>query len=184
MFAAGGALTAGLFVRSRRLRARAARPRTRRLRPMVVGLANSSAHSSWARFRSMLWLGSSASSERPLRDRSLRNFTFHKRYPYGFWQFLETDGWMGPYRLGQEPYYEALRSSSPRQLWLYVLWRARRGASTTCIASTIAPRTTTYPFPYAAQVVYILTVAGHRPCLAATSLVFAFFVPGCLALLH
>ncbi|HVD76351.1 MAG TPA: glycosyltransferase family 39 protein, partial [Vicinamibacteria bacterium] len=36
---------------------------------------------------------------------ALGNFTFRPRYPYGFWQFLETDGFMGPYRLGTEPYY-------------------------------------------------------------------------------
>ena len=54
------------------------------------------------------------------------NFTFQQRYPYGFWQFLDSDGWMGPYRLEQEPYYKAMEAkaaddpelleSYPRQL--------------------------------------------------------------------
>ena len=47
-----------------------------------------------------------------------------------------------------------------------------------------------YPFPYSAQVVYqkvliVAAVAGITVLLSQqTSLAFAFFVPGCLALLH
>ncbi len=39
---------------------------------------------------------------------------FRAIYPQGFWQYLETDGWEGPYRLRQEPYYIALEAAARR----------------------------------------------------------------------
>jgi len=39
---------------------------------------------------------------------------FRATYPQGFWQYLETDGWEGPYRLRQEPYYVALEAAARR----------------------------------------------------------------------
>jgi hypothetical protein len=33
-------------------------------------------------------------------------------YPYGFWQYIDSDGWEGPYRLKTEPYYRALVAAS------------------------------------------------------------------------
>ena len=41
----------------------------------------------------------------------LESFSFHafqRVYPHGFWLYLDTDGWMGPYSLRQYPFYLAL----------------------------------------------------------------------------
>ena len=41
----------------------------------------------------------------------LESFSFHafqRVYPHGFWLYLDTDGWMGPYSLRQYPFYVAL----------------------------------------------------------------------------
>ena len=158
----------------------------------------------------MLWLGIVQVVGDDLGEiEAFGNFTFHKRYPYGFWQFLETDGWMGPYRLGQEPYYEALAAaaaddpnlleSTPRQLWFtggYVASRARESALLVLDnVYRLYDRPANdykwdWPFPYSAQVVYqkilvVAAVAGITVLLSQqASLAFAFFVPGCLALLH
>lgn len=42
----------------------------------------------------------------------LGNATFKPLYLYGFWQFLETDGWIGPYRFKQEPFYKAMEAEA------------------------------------------------------------------------
>ena len=42
----------------------------------------------------------------------LGNATFNAPYLFGFWQYLETDGWIGPYRFKTEPYYQALVAAS------------------------------------------------------------------------
>lgn len=54
----------------------------------------------------------------------LGNATFRPLYPYGFWQFLETDGFIGPYRFKTEPFYKALEAEaqSDREL-LRSRWR-------------------------------------------------------------
>ena len=214
MFAAGVALTAGLFVRSQLFDyvlvlfvlalVVSARWWWRSHRKLVGALVLGSLPFT------MLWLGIVQVVGDDLGEiEAFGNFTFHKRYPYGFWQFLDTDGWMGPYRLGQEPYYEALEAaaandpdlleSTPRQLWFtggYVASRARE--SVLLVLDNVyrlydRPANDykwDYPFPYSAQVVYqkfliVAAVAGITVLLSQqTSLAFAFFVPGCLALLH
>ncbi len=39
------------------------------------------------------------------------NLPARQYYPYGFWQYLDSGGWEGPYRLKTEPYYEALQAA-------------------------------------------------------------------------
>src|SRR4029078_10361001 len=41
----------------------------------------------------------------------LGNVTFKAPYPFGFWQSLDTDGWVGPYRSKTEPYFLALQAA-------------------------------------------------------------------------
>jgi len=214
MFASGLTLTAGLFVRSQLI--------DYVLVLLLLALA-ASARWWWGTHRklagalvlgalpfTMLWLGIVHVVGDDLGEiEAFGNFTFQKRYPYGFWQFLETDGWMGPYRLGQEPYYEALEAaagndpglleSTPRQLWFtggYVASRARESALLVLDnVYRLYDRPANdykcdYPFPYSAQVAYqkiliVAAVAGITVLLSQQpSLAFAFFVPGCLALLH
>jgi 4-amino-4-deoxy-L-arabinose transferase-like glycosyltransferase len=38
--------------------------------------------------------------------------TFRPTYPFGFWQQLETDGWTGPYRFKQDPFYKAMEAEA------------------------------------------------------------------------
>jgi hypothetical protein len=137
------------------------------------------------------------------------NFTFQQRYPYGFWQFLDTDGFMGPYRLGQEPYYQALAaeaeaspdlfSSYPRQLAFTLGYVASRGPESLLLFLDNVYRLFDrpandykwdYPFAYPRQVIYqrvilLLAVAGMAVfVLSSPGSAGVFFVPGCLALLH
>ena len=137
------------------------------------------------------------------------NFTFQQRYPYGFWQFLDTDGFMGPYRLGQEPYYQALAaeaeaspdllSSYPRQLAFTLGYVASRGPESLLLFLDNIYRLFDrpandykwdYPFAYQRQVIYqrvllLLAVAGMAVfVLSSPGSAGVFFVPGCLALLH
>ena len=137
------------------------------------------------------------------------NFTFQQRYPYGFWQFLDSDGWMGPYRLEQEPYYKAMEAkaaddpelleSYPRQLVFTAGYVASRASQSALMILDNIYRVYArpandykwgYPFPYSVQVVYqkFLLVAAIA-CLVVVSSrraswAFVFFVPICLALLH
>ena len=81
------------------------------------------------------------------------NFTFKKQYPYGFWQFLDSDGWMGPYRLRQELYYRAMEAkaeddpglleSYPRQLAFtarYVVSRPTESIAVGCFRHQVLLR--------------------------------------------
>lgn len=64
----------------------------------------------------------------PVRLESFSFHAFQRVYPHGFWLYLDTDGWMGPYSLRQYPFYLALveaargepplLTSSARQ-WLF-----------------------------------------------------------------
>ncbi len=136
-------------------------------------------------------------------------FTFRWKYPYGFWQFLDSDGWMGPYRLKTEPYYRALETegrrspellrSRPRQLAFtarYVL--ARPFDSATSVLNNVY-RTydrppndyqRDYPLPYPWQLALHrgLIVAGllGLALLAAgqAALAGAFLAPFTIALVH
>jgi 4-amino-4-deoxy-L-arabinose transferase-like glycosyltransferase len=136
-------------------------------------------------------------------------FGFRWKYPYGFWQFMDSDGWMGPYRLKTEPYYGALAAegqrspgllrSRPRQLAFtarYVL--ARPVDSVTSVLNNVY-RTydrppndyqRDYPLPYPWQLALhraiivsgllgLALVGAERPALAG-----AFLVPATIAAVH
>ncbi|HEY2941457.1 MAG TPA: hypothetical protein VGN09_03395, partial [Vicinamibacteria bacterium] len=104
----------------------------------------------------------------------LESFSFHafqRVYPHGFWLYLDTDGWMGPYSLRQYPFYlalveaargePALLTSSARQ-WTfagaYVLRHLDESARTVLINlyRFFARPTNDYkwdfPYPYGLQV--------------------------------
>ena len=137
------------------------------------------------------------------------NFTFQQRYPYGFWQFLDSDGWMGPYRLEQEPYYKSMEAkaaddpelleSYPRQLVFTAAYVASRASESALMILDNIYRVYDrpandykwdYPFPYSIQVVYqkFLLVAAIAGLVVVSSRrsswAFVFFIPVCLALLH
>ena len=137
------------------------------------------------------------------------NFTFQQRYPYGFWQFLDTDGFMGPYRLGQEPYYQALEAeaearpellaSYPKQLGFTLDYLSSRGPESVLLVLDNMYRLFDrpandykwdYPVAYRRQVIYqrallVLALAGMATLLSASpASAGVFFVPACLAVLH
>jgi 4-amino-4-deoxy-L-arabinose transferase-like glycosyltransferase len=157
-----------------------------------------------------LWLAILRSVGGDLKEiEAFGNFTFQQRYPYGFWQFLDTDGFMGPYRLGQEPYYRALEAeaqetpelltSYPRQLAFTVSYVASRGSESLLLFLDNIYRLYDrpandykwdYPFSYPLQVTHqrvtlILAIAGFAVVAAANpASAGIFFLPLCLALLH
>jgi len=106
----------------------------------------------------------------PVRLESFSFHAFQRVYPHGFWLYLDTDGWMGPYSLRQYPFYLALvdaagedsrlLASSARQ-WVfaagYVLRHVDECARTVLInvyrffAKPTNDYKWDYPYPYAAQ---------------------------------
>jgi 4-amino-4-deoxy-L-arabinose transferase-like glycosyltransferase len=157
-----------------------------------------------------LWIAIVRATAGDLREiEAFGNFTFQQRYPYGFWQFLDTDGFMGPYRLGQEPYYQALEAAAstepelvtsyPRQLVFTLRYVASRGVESLLLVLDNSYRLYDrpandykwdYPFSYPRQVAYqraillfavvgMAVAAGGSPALAGV-----FFLPAVLALLH
>lgn len=145
------------------------------------------------------------------RDDVIRrgNLTFRPPYPYGFWQFLDADGWSSAYRFHREPYYLAMRAEderepgllSSRQRMLAFTARyvaARPGESVGVVLNNVyrlldRPANDykwDYPIPYPAQVavqraVAVLALAAlalfASEALAALGV---FFVPGSLVVLH
>jgi 4-amino-4-deoxy-L-arabinose transferase-like glycosyltransferase len=139
----------------------------------------------------------------------LGNVTFQPLYPYGFWQNLETDGWVGPYRFKTEPYYKAMEAagrddpglmrSRARQWAFTARYVAARPLESALLVLDNAYRLFDrpandykwdYPVPYPWQVAYqrvviVLAVAGaalflaRRPALAGV-----FLLPAALAVLH
>ena len=158
----------------------------------------------------MLWLGIVRSVGDDVEEiQAFGNFTFKKQYPYGFWQFLDSDGWMGPYRLRQEPYYRAMEAkaeddpglleSYPRQLAFTARYVVSRPTESIAVVLDNVLRLYDrpandykwdYPFSYSTQVIYqrllvVLSVVGFVVVTSRhPSRVFVFFVPACLALLH
>lgn len=136
--------------------------------------------------------------------------TFRPAYPFGFWQQLETDGWTGPYRFKQDPFYKAMESEARARDPELMRSRAKQAAFT---ARYVAARPMAsvllvldnayrlydrpandykwdYPWPYASQVAFqrvvvVLGVAGAA-LIAAEELASAgvFLVPVALAILH
>jgi hypothetical protein len=106
----------------------------------------------------------------PVRLESFSFHAFQRVYPHGFWLYLDTDGWMGPYNLRQYPFYlslvEAARhdpdllASSFRQ-WVfaagYVLRHVDESARTVLVnvyrffAKPTNDYKWDYPYPYGLQ---------------------------------
>ncbi|HEX6736827.1 MAG TPA: hypothetical protein VF310_01010, partial [Vicinamibacteria bacterium] len=139
----------------------------------------------------------------------LGNATFHAPYLFGFWQFLDTDGWIGPYRFKTEPYYQALTAaarddrelmrSRARQAVFALRYAGGRPLDSALLVLDNAYRLYDrpandykwdYPFSYPWQVglqrlIVLLAVAG-LPLLAARrpALLGVYLVPVALAILH
>jgi 4-amino-4-deoxy-L-arabinose transferase-like glycosyltransferase len=216
LLAAGFALGAGLYVRAQLLAYVAALGALAALASFPALRRESSARKRLAWFAAgflplpVLWVA----SVRGLGGdwsaiEQFGNFTFRQHYPYGFWQFMETDGWMGPYRLKTEPYYLALAAaaehdrdllrSRPRQLLFTAGYVAARPRDSLLTVLDNVYRThdrppndyqVDYPYRYAWQVpfhriVMVLGLSGMavfaalRPAVAG-----AFLIPGSLALVH
>lgn len=134
-----------------------------------------------------------------------------QRYPYGFWLFLDSDGWIGPYGLEEYPYYlamqeEARRENDPELLTSrarqyaftlrYIL--ARPWLSFSQLGNNVYrllrhPANQyrwDYPFHVALQdryqsLIVLLGVAGLAwVALARPAFAFAFFMPVAIASLH
>jgi hypothetical protein len=137
------------------------------------------------------------------------NFALRQYYPYGFWQFLETDGWEGPYRLKTEPYYHALEAaahqdrdllrSRPKQLLFTARYVAnRRLESALLVLDNVYrlydrpanPYRWDYPWPMPVQValqrlILILALAGLAALASEDANDAAVaFVPASLAVVH
>jgi hypothetical protein len=139
----------------------------------------------------------------------LGNVTFNPPYPFGFWQSLETDGWVGPYRSKTEPYFLALQEagrsdpqlmrSRARQWAFTARYVGARWRQSSLLVLDNAYRLYDrpandykwdYPFPYPWQValqrvVIVLGVAGAALFVAESpGLAAVFLLPASLALLH
>ncbi|HUG53054.1 MAG TPA: hypothetical protein VMR21_05615, partial [Vicinamibacteria bacterium] len=136
--------------------------------------------------------------------------TFAPTYPFGFWQQLETDGWTGPYRFKQDPFYKAMeteaREGDPdlmRSRWKQAAFTVRyvagRPLESLLLVFDNAYRLFDrpandykwdYPYPYEGQVVVqrvivVLAAAGAALVVAERpALAGVFLVPCALALLH
>ena len=136
--------------------------------------------------------------------------TFRPTYPFGFWQQLDTDGWTGPYRFKQDPFYKEMeqraRAGDPdllrsrvRQAAFTMRYVAARPADSVLLVLDNAYRLYDrpandykwdYPYPYAAQVaiqriVVVLGIAGAALFVAEQpALAGVFLVPVALAILH
>jgi len=106
----------------------------------------------------------------PVRLESFSFHAFQHAYPHGFWLYLDTDGWMGPYSLRQYPFYlamvEAARPdpdllTSPVRQWVfaarYVLDHLGESARTVLVnlyrffAKPTNDYKWDYPYPYGLQ---------------------------------
>jgi len=137
------------------------------------------------------------------------NFALKQHYPYGFWQFLETDGWEGPYRLKTEPFYKALESAShdnpellrsrPLQLLFTLRYVAARPLQSALLVldnvyrlydRPANPYRWDYPFPIPYQValqrlILIFALGALGVFLSeAPAQAGVFFVPASLAIVH
>jgi len=136
--------------------------------------------------------------------------TFRPSYPFGFWQQLETDGWTGPYRFKQDPFYKAMEAearagdpdlmrSRARQAAFTLRYVAARPLDSALLVLDNAYRLYDrpandykwdYPYPYGAQVALqrvavVLAVAGAALVVSGQpALSGVFLVPVALAVLH
>jgi len=136
--------------------------------------------------------------------------TFRPTYPFGFWQQLETDGWTGPYRFKQDPFYKAMEAdarardpdllrSRGKQLAFTLRYVGARPLASVLLVLDNAYRLYDrpandykwdYPYPYRMQValqrvIVVLGVAGAALVVAEQpALAGVFLVPVALAVLH
>jgi len=136
--------------------------------------------------------------------------TFRPSYPFGFWQQLETDGWTGPYRFKQDPFYKAMEAearerdpdllrSRPKQFAFTARYVAARPLTSLLLVLDNAYRLYDrpandykwdYPYPYGIQVfvqrvIVVLGVAGAALLVAEQPvLAGVFLIPAALAVLH
>jgi hypothetical protein len=136
--------------------------------------------------------------------------TFRPTYPFGFWQQLETDGWTGPYRFKQDPFYKAMEAearardpdllrSRGKQLAFTLRYVGARPLASVLLVLDNAYRLYDrpandykwdYPYPYGMQValqrvIVVLGVAGAALVVAEQpALAGVFLVPVALAVLH
>jgi hypothetical protein len=136
-------------------------------------------------------------------------FPQQQQYPYGFWMFLDSDGWVGPYQLKEYPFYKAMltdREQNPgilgdrrRQIAFTMGYvRSRFGEAFLLVLDNVyrlldRPANDyqwDYPFPIRYQVwlqriLVVLAVAGiaaftlERPALA-----LVLFVPAVLCAVY
>jgi hypothetical protein len=139
----------------------------------------------------------------------LGNETFKPYYPYGFWQYLDSDGWIGPYRLKTEPYARALQEAQKADPALLRSFPAQLGFTARYVRSRFTESVLLvldnvyrlydrpandykwdYPFPYRGQVllqraIVVLGLAGAAFFVAESPvLAVAFLIPLALAALH
>jgi 4-amino-4-deoxy-L-arabinose transferase-like glycosyltransferase len=136
--------------------------------------------------------------------------TFRPTYPFGFWQQLETDGWTGPYRFKQDPFYKAMEAEahagdagllrSRRKQFAFTLrYVAARPMASVLLVLDNAYRLYDrpandykwdYPYSYDLQVfvqraLVVLGVAGAALVVAEqAALAGVFLIPVALAVLH
>jgi len=145
------------------------------------------------------------------RDDVLRlgNLTYQTPYPVGFWMFIESDGWPGPVRFKEVPYYlemwqenqqhPGLLSSPKRQLGFTVRYVAARPLASALTVLDNGYRLYArpandykwgYPFGYDAQVVVhqavcLLALAGLVLFVSeSTATLGVFLLPLALLALH
>jgi hypothetical protein len=137
------------------------------------------------------------------------NLAWKQPYPLGFWQFLDTDGFEGPYRLKTDPYYKAMEAaaasdagllrSRPRQYVFTLRYLAGRPreATLTFLESMRRlydrpenPYRWDYPFDYRWQLwlqrtIAVLALASFATLVpTAPALAPVWLVPAALLLLH
>ncbi|HET6897174.1 MAG TPA: glycosyltransferase family 39 protein, partial [Vicinamibacteria bacterium] len=136
--------------------------------------------------------------------------TFRPTYPFGFWQQLETDGWTGPYRFKQDPFYKAMEAEaragdvdllrSRAKQWAFTArYVGARPLESLLLVLDNAYRLYDrpandykwdYPYPYAVQVfvqrlIVVLGVAGAVLLVVEQpALAGVFLMPAALAVLH
>lgn len=134
---------------------------------------------------------------------------FRATYPQGFWQYLETDGWEGPFRLRQEPYFAALETAARRnpaimvshvEAYVFTLgyvWERRLESGLLILDNAyrlfdhpVNGYRWDYPIPVEWQVrlhhlIVVLSLAALALAGARSPhLLPVFLIPVCLAILH
>jgi 4-amino-4-deoxy-L-arabinose transferase-like glycosyltransferase len=136
-------------------------------------------------------------------------FPQQQQYPYGFWMFLDSDGWVGPYQLKEYPFYKAMladREQNPgilgdrkRQIAFTMDYVASRFGEAVLLVLDNVYRLFDRPandyqwdYPFAIRyqvllqrVLVVLAVAGIAAfTLERRSLALVFFVPAVLCAVY